>query len=58
VEAGFSPTQLSIEAFAQYRPKARNDSRQTCATNYRIEIVYRRGSVRRHMIDVLRLNIR
>ena len=53
---GFSPIQLSIEGFAKYSPKVSNDSRQTCATNCRIEIVYRRGSVRKHMMDVLRCN--
>ena len=58
VEAGFPPTQLSIEGFAQYRPKVPNDSRQARATNRRIEIVYQRGSVRKHMVDVLRRNSR
>ena len=58
VEAGFPPTQLSIEGFAQYRPKVPNDSRQARATNRRIEIVYQRGSVRKHMVDVLRRNNR
>jgi chemotaxis protein MotB len=54
VVAGFPPTQLSIEAFAQYRPKVPNDSRQGRATNRRIEIVYQRGSIRKHMVDILR----
>ena len=54
VKAGFNPTQLSIEAFAQYRPKVPNDSRQGRATNRRIEIVYQRGSIRKHMVDILR----
>ena len=58
MEAGFSPIQLSIEGFAQYRPKVPNDSRQTRATNFKIEIVYQRGSVRKHMADVLRRNSR
>jgi chemotaxis protein MotB len=56
VEAGFSPAQLSIEGFAQYRPKVPNDSRKARAINRRIEIVYQRGSVRKHMVDVLRRN--
>lgn len=56
VEAGFPPAQLSIEGFAQYRPKVPNDSFQARATNRRIEIVYQRGSVRRHMVNVLRRN--
>ena len=54
VKAGFNPTQLSIEAFAQYRPKAPNDSRQGRSTNRRIEIVCQRGSIRKHMVDFLR----
>ena len=59
VEAGFHPpTQLSVEGFAQYRPKVPNYIRQARATNRRIEIVYQRGSVRKHMVDVLRRNSR
>ena len=58
MEAGFSLTQLSIEVFANYRPKVPNDSRQTCATNCKIEIVYQRGSVRKYMMDVIRRNSR
>jgi chemotaxis protein MotB len=54
VTAGFPPTQLSIEGFAQYRPKVPNDSQQGRATNRRIEIVYQRGSIRKHMVDILR----
>ena len=54
VKAGFNPTNLSIEAFAQYRPKVPNDSRQGRATNRRIEIVYQRGSIRKHMVDIIR----
>jgi len=58
VIAGFPPTQLSIEGFAQYRPKVPNDSIRARATNRRIEIVYQRGSVRKHMVDILRRNNR
>ena len=54
VRAGFDPAKLSIEAFAQYRPKVPNDSRQGRATNPRIEIVYQRGSIRKHMVNILR----
>jgi hypothetical protein len=57
VEAGFPPTHLSIEGFAQYRSKVHNDSRQARATNRRIEIVCQRGSVRKHMVDILQRNI-
>ena len=58
VEAGFPSTQLSIEGFTQYRPKVPNVSRQARATNSRVEIVYQRGSVRKHTVDVLRCNSR
>jgi hypothetical protein len=34
-----------------------NDSRKARATNRRIEIVCQRGSVRKHMVDVLQRNI-
>ena len=54
VKAGFNPSQLSIEAFAQYRPKVPNDSREGRAANRRIEIVYQRGSIRKNMVDILR----
>ena len=53
VEAGSSPTQLSVEGFAQYRLKVPNYSRQARATNRRIEIVCQHGSVRKLMMDVL-----
>lgn len=56
VDAGFPPTRLSIEGFAQYRPKVPNDTREGRATNRRIEIVYQRGSIRKHMVDILRRN--
>jgi chemotaxis protein MotB len=58
VEAGFPSTQLSIEGFTQYRPKVPNVSRQARATNSRVEIVYQRGSVRKHIVDLLRRNSR
>ena len=54
VKAGFNHTQLSIEAFAQYCPKAPNDSRQGRPSNRRIETVCQRGSIRKHMVDILR----
>jgi chemotaxis protein MotB len=54
VKAGFNPSQLSIEAFSQYQPKVPNDSWQGRAINRRIEIVYQRGSIRKHMVDILR----
>jgi len=54
VRAGLDPAKLSIEAFAQYRPKVPKDSRQGRATSRRIEIVYQRGSIRKHMVNILR----
>ena len=54
VRAGFDSAKLSIEAFAQYRPKVPNGSQQGRATNRRIEIVYQRGSIRKHMVNILR----
>ncbi|MBI4383093.1 MAG: flagellar motor protein MotB [Nitrospinae bacterium] len=54
VEAGFPPEKLSVEGFAQYRPKVSNDSFANRALNRRIEIVYQRGSIRNHMVDILR----
>ena len=54
VRAGFPPSQLSIEGFAEFRPKVPNDSRKGRATNRRIEIVYQRGSIRNHMVNILR----
>ena len=54
VTAGFPGEKLSIEGFAQYRPKIPNDSPQSRAVNRRIETVYQRSSVRKNMIDILR----
>ena len=54
VQAGFPPEKLSIEGFAQYRPKVPNDSVKNRGINRRIEIVYQRGSIRKKMVDVLR----
>jgi chemotaxis protein MotB len=54
VEAGFKPQDLSIEGFAQYRPKVPNDNPINRAINRRIEIVYQRGSIENRMVDVLR----
>jgi len=54
VESGFRAEDLSIEGFAQYRPKFPNDSPANRAANRRIEIVYQRGSIENRMVDVLR----
>lgn len=54
VAAGFPGEKLSIQGFAQYRPKVPNDSSQSRAVNRRIEIVYQRGSIRKNMVNILR----
>ncbi len=54
VSSGFPPNKLTVEGFAEYRPKVPNTSAQNRATNRRIEIVYQRGSIRKHMVDILR----
>lgn len=53
VEAGFPPNKLSVEGFAQYRPKVLNDSDEHRGMNRRIEIVYQQGSIRKHMMTAL-----
>lgn len=53
VESGFPPNKLSVEGFAQYRPKVPNDSDEHRAMNRRIEIVYQQGSIRKHMMSAL-----
>ncbi len=54
VNAGFPPNKLSIEGFAEYRPKVPNDSVKNRGVNRRIEIVYQRGSIRKKTLDILR----
>lgn len=54
VEAGFPPHRLSIEGFAEFRPKVPNDSAKNRGINRRIEIVYQRGSIKKSMVDLLR----
>lgn len=54
VESGFHAEDLTIEGFAQYRPKVPNDSPANRAANRRIEIVYQRGSIENRMVDILR----
>lgn len=54
VQQGIDPKKLSIEGFAQFRPKVPNDSPINRAVNRRIEIVYQRGSIKKHMVDILR----
>lgn len=54
VAAGFPGEMLSIEGFAEYRPKFPNDDVKNRAANRRIEIVYQRGSIRKNMVNILR----
>ncbi len=54
INEGFPPEQLSVEGFAEFRPKVPNTSRENRSTNRRIEIVYQRGSIQKRMVDVLR----
>jgi len=50
---GYPPEKLSVEGFAEFRPKAPNNNPENRAINRRIEIVYQRGSIRKRMIDVI-----
>lgn len=50
---GYPPKKLSVEGFAEFRPKASNNSPENRAINRRIEIVYQRGSIRKRMVDVI-----
>lgn len=54
VDSGFPASMLSVEGFAEFRPKLPNDSPQNRAVNRRIEIVYQRGSIRKKTVDILR----
>jgi chemotaxis protein MotB len=54
VTAGFPPQKLSVEGFAEFRPKVPNDSTKNRGVNRRIEIVYQRGSIKKRMVDILR----
>lgn len=53
IAEGFPPEKLSVEGFAQYRPKVPNTSAKNRAINRRIEIVYQRGSIRNRMVNLL-----
>jgi chemotaxis protein MotB len=54
VRQGFDPDRLSIQGFAEFRPKVPNDRPENRAVNRRIEIVYQRGSIKKNMVDILR----
>ncbi|CCQ91993.1 MotB1 [Nitrospina gracilis 3/211] len=53
IAEGFPPEKLSVEGFAEYRPKVPNTSAKNRAINRRIEIVYQRGSIRKRMVNLL-----
>ena len=54
VRQGFDPERISIQGFAEFRPKVPNDRPENRAVNRRIEIVYQRGSIKKNMVDILR----
>lgn len=53
IKDGYPPERLSVEGFAEFRPKVPNTSPENRAVNRRIEVVYQRGSIRKHMVQVL-----
>ena len=53
IDDGFPPERLSVEGFAEFRPKVPNTSTKNRAINRRIEVVYQRGSMRKHMVKIL-----
>jgi chemotaxis protein MotB len=53
IKDGFPPERLSVEGFAEFRPKVPNTSPENRAINRRIEVVYQRGSMRKRMIQIL-----
>ena len=53
IDDGFPPERLSVEGFAEFRPKVPNTSIENRAINRRIEVVYQRGSIRKRMVRIL-----
>lgn len=53
IDDGFPPERLSVEGFAEFRPKVPNTGPENRAINRRIEVVYQRGSIRKRMVQVL-----
>jgi chemotaxis protein MotB len=53
IDDGFPPERLSVEGFAEFRPKVPNTSAENRAINRRIEVVYQRGSIRKRMVQIL-----
>ena len=53
IDDGFPPERLSVEGFAEFRPKVPNTSVKNRGINRRIEVVYQRGSIRKRMVKIL-----
>lgn len=53
IKDGYPPERLSVEGFAEFRPKVPNTSPENRSVNRRIEVVYQRGSIRKHMVQIL-----
>ena len=53
IDDGYPPERLSVEGFAEFRPKVPNTGPENRAINRRIEVVYQRGSIRKHMVQIL-----
>ena len=53
IDDGFPPERLSVEGFAEFRPKVPNTSAENRSINRRIEVVYQRGSIRKRMVKLL-----
>jgi chemotaxis protein MotB len=53
INDGYPPERLSVEGFAEFRPKVPNTSPENRAINRRIEVVYQRGSIRKRMVHIL-----
>ena len=53
IDDGYPPERLSVEGFAEFRPKVPNTGPENRAINRRIEVVYQRGSIRKRMVQIL-----
>lgn len=53
IDDGYPPERLSVEGFAEFRPKVPNTGPENRAINRRIEVVYQRGSIRKRMVKIL-----
>lgn len=53
IDDGYPPERLSVEGFAEFRPKVPNTGPENRSINRRIEVVYQRGSIRKRMVQIL-----